>query len=96
MLNEQDETQTHAEASKSAQQPVVMCKIEDAFAFFGACLVDDYEHLFSGGENEIAEISYRFQEAFTARLDKYSAYHSDDIIHRLQFKDGKPVTHQGT
>ena len=55
-------------------EPVVMCTTQDAFEFFGAALVDCYEHYFAGGENEIAQISYNFQKAFEGRLDKDGKY----------------------
>jgi hypothetical protein len=74
---------------------VVLGQVIDAFGFFAASLIDEYEYLF-GGENEIVKLVYNFQKAFEERLSKDGTYQSDDVIRPLQFNNGKPVTHQGT
>lgn len=67
-----DEKQQDAQASEVER--IVMCSTEDAFAFFGASLVDHFEHYFPMGEQQIAELSHKFQKEFEARLDKNGKY----------------------
>lgn len=48
---------------------IVMCKTEDAFAFFAGSLIDKVESYFPGGEDEIARLSVEFQKEFESKMD---------------------------
>jgi hypothetical protein len=95
-INELPDAEDKKSDVSDNNQPIVMCCVNDAFGFFATALIDEYEHLFSGGEVEIANISHKFQTAFEDRLNKNGVYHSDDVIHRLQFENGMPITYRGT